>query len=137
MAPDYYPAHLQLGRAYLRKGAYREALAELEKAKSLSQDGTEALAAVGEAYALAGQKERARRIAGKLTERSQKEYVSAFDIAAVYTALGETEQAFTWLENGYRERASRLVEIKVDPAFDPLRDHPRFQDLLRRMNFPP
>ncbi len=136
MAPDYYPGHLQLGRAYLRKGAYREALAELGRAKSLSQDSTEALAGVGEAYALAGQKESARRIVRELTERSQKEYVSAFDIAAVYTALGETKQAFTWLENAYRERASRLVEIKVDPAFDPLRDDPRFQDLLRRMNFP-
>ncbi len=46
------------------------------------------------------------------------------------------EQALDWLEKAYEERNWYLVFINVDPTFDPLRDNPRFQQLLRRMNFP-
>jgi hypothetical protein len=58
-------------------------------------------------------------------------------VARVYAGLGDKEKAFVWLEKAYAERASQLSWVKVDPTFDPLRSDPRFQDLLRRMNFPP
>ncbi len=46
------------------------------------------------------------------------------------------EQALDWLEKAYEERNWYLVFINVDPTFDPLRDNPRFQSFLPRMNFP-
>jgi hypothetical protein len=52
-------------------------------------------------------------------------------------ALGDFSQAFAWLEKVYEERSVTLILLKVDPMLDPLRSDPRYQDLLRRMNFPP
>jgi len=57
-------------------------------------------------------------------------------VARIYSALGDKEQALTWLETAFRERAAQLVFLKTDPRFDELRSEPRFQDLGRRMSFP-
>jgi TolB-like protein/class 3 adenylate cyclase/Tfp pilus assembly protein PilF len=59
-----------------------------------------------------------------------------FRIAVTYATIGETEEAFAWLERGYRERYPLMIMLKAYPAFDPLRSDPRFQDLLRRIGFP-
>ena len=53
-----------------------------------------------------------------------------------YTLIGETDEAFAWLERGYREHDSLIVQLKANPLLDPLRADPRFQDLLRRIGFP-
>jgi hypothetical protein len=50
--------------------------------------------------------------------------------------LGETNEAFKWLETSYREHGEWLVLLMVDPRFDSVRENARFQDLMRRMNFP-
>ena len=57
-------------------------------------------------------------------------------LALIHTGLGEHEEAFEWLERAYQERNGWMAFLQVEPRFDPLRDDPRFQDLLRRMNFP-
>jgi len=53
-----------------------------------------------------------------------------------HAGLGEKDQAFEWLEKAYDEHDQGLSFLKVDPTLEPLRSDPRFQDLLRRMNFP-
>ena len=58
------------------------------------------------------------------------------EIAMFYTYLGETDEAFAWLERGYRERDPGMVLLKADARMDPLRTDPRFDDLLRRIGFP-
>jgi len=60
----------------------------------------------------------------------------AFDIAAAYVALGDMDEAFRILEKAVEERNSLLVFFKEDPTFDNLHSDPRWQALLRRMNFP-
>ena len=62
--------------------------------------------------------------------------VPSWGIATIYIGLDEKDEAFVWLEKAYEERVSQLVYIQIDPVFDPLRSDPRFQDLVRRMNFP-
>ena len=53
------------------------------------------------------------------------------------TGLGDKDQAFQWLEKAFEERDTAWFPmIKVSPMSDPLRSDPRFQDLMRRMNFP-
>ena len=54
----------------------------------------------------------------------------------VYAQFGERDAAFQWLEEAYRGRATQLINLEVHPAWDPLRDDPRFKDLVRRLNFP-
>jgi TolB-like protein/DNA-binding winged helix-turn-helix (wHTH) protein len=74
--------------------------------------------------------------------RAQLEYLtrieaySPYMIASLYSSLGETDEAFAWLEAGYRERDNLMIIVKESPAFDPLRSDPRFDGLLRRIGFP-
>ena len=63
----------------------------------------------------------------QLSELSKRKYVPATDMARIYTGLGEKDWAFEWLEKGYEERS--LLDLKVNPTFDPLRSDPRFQGL--------
>ncbi len=71
-----------------------------------------------------------------LVDQSKQRYVHPAHISYIYISLGEKDKAFEWLENAYKERGGYLDLLKVDPWYDPIRDDPRFQDLLRRMNFP-
>jgi len=71
----------------------------------------------------------------QLNEISKRKYVPAYARIGIYADLGDKDKAFEWLEKGYDERF--LAYIKTDPAYDPLRSDPRFQDLLRRMNLQP
>jgi hypothetical protein len=67
-------------------------------------------------------------------EKAKQRYVSAYEIALLYARLDEKERAFDWLEKAYEERSSALVYLKVEPAFDNLRQDPRFVGLLKRIH---
>ena len=54
----------------------------------------------------------------------------------VYVGLGDKDSAVDSLEKAYNERAPGLTYLKWQPLWDPLRSHPRFQALLKKMNFP-
>jgi tetratricopeptide (TPR) repeat protein len=137
MDPSFLPAHLHLGLGYEQKKMYKEAIAEFQTAISLSDGSPIYVAAVGHAYATEGRKSEALKVLDQLKELSKRRYVSAYWIAQIYAALGEKEQAFEWLRKAYEERSVWMVYLKVDPGLDPLRSDPRFQELVRRMNFPP
>jgi hypothetical protein len=58
-------------------------------------------------------------------------------VSIFHAALGEKDKAFAELNKSYERRESLMLRLKVDPRLDPLRDDPRYQDLLRRVGFPP
>jgi serine/threonine protein kinase/Flp pilus assembly protein TadD len=133
----FYPAHLYLGRAYEQQKLYEQAISEYQKALAPGQ-GNPALAAhLARGYAAAGKRTEALKIISNLRELSKRRYVSSYVIAQIYTALGDTSRAFQWLDKAYQDRDTWLDWLKAEPGFDSLRSDPRFQDLLRRMNFPP
>jgi hypothetical protein len=72
-----------------------------------------------------------------LNEVSKLHYVPAYYLTLVHAALKETDPAFDWLERAYRERSARLAWLRINPRLNYLRSDPRYQDLLRRMKFPP
>jgi len=84
-------------------------------------------------YSLAGRHDEARKLLGELEALSKRKYVPPFFIAAVYIGLGEKDRAFEWLEKVYQERSPNLVNLKVQPLFDPIRSDPRFVNLLQRV----
>jgi tetratricopeptide (TPR) repeat protein len=133
-------AHGVLGSAYVQKSVYKEGIAEFEKMLVISPGDTQALSLLGHAYAVAGTRAEALKVLDKLTEISKQRYASASSRARIYAGLGEKDKSFEWLERGFEERSvgpPAGVSIRVDPAYDPLRSDPRFQDLLRRMNLLP
>jgi tetratricopeptide (TPR) repeat protein len=129
-------APFELGRAYEQKTMFKEAVAELSKAVALQRNMTFALAALGHAYAVSGQRSQALQMVNQLKLMSKERYVSPSDIAMIYAGLGEKDQALTWLEKGFFERSWYMVLLKVDPRLNPIQSDPRFQDLVRRVGLP-
>ena len=120
---------------YVEKGMYKEAIAEFLKYPGcLSAPACSGHLA--NAYARAGQKAEAQKILHRLIEQS-KQKTGTYEVALVYAGLGDKDRAFEWLGKAYKIRDKGMLFLKVDPPLDPLRSEPRFQDLLRRMNFPP
>jgi tetratricopeptide (TPR) repeat protein len=130
-------AHFFLALSYRGKGMFKEAIAEQEKAAALLPESPLYLGMLGNIYGWAGKKARALKVIEKLKERSKRKYVAPYDIALVYIGLGDKDQAFAWLEKAYAAHSNDMSNLQADPTFDPLRSDPRYQDLLRRMNFPP
>ena len=91
---------------------------------------------LGIAYALSGDRARAREILTKLKGSSQP-HLPSYSIAMVYAGLADKEQTISWLERGCDERNDDMVYMKIEPVLDPFRSDPRFQDLIRRVGFPP
>jgi TolB-like protein/Flp pilus assembly protein TadD len=132
--PNSVQALCWLGISYTAKSLCEPAIAALRKAVELSPGAGVPVALLGEAYAAARRCEEARRI---LQELAKQRHAPAYFVGRIYAALGEKDEALCWLDAAYRERGEWLVLLKVDPRFDDLRSDPPFQDLLRRMNFPP
>ncbi|MEO7674516.1 MAG: protein kinase [Pyrinomonadaceae bacterium] len=132
-APENPFAHLGLADAYVQKGQYAEAILSYQTSIRL-EETTGAMIYLGRAYALSGKRDEATGILDKL--EATKKYVSPAEMAIIYAALGDQEKAFASLEKAYTERDFQLTSLKVEPGFDPLRDDPRFADLLRRLGFP-
>jgi serine/threonine-protein kinase len=130
---NFIPAHATLGQAYLQKHMYGDAVGEIQKAVAISGRNPDYLADLGYAYAVSGDKRKARMILDELTYMSSRRYVSPYCKAVVYSGLDEKEQALKWLENAYADRSSELMFIKGDPIFDKVRTDSRFLDLLRGM----
>jgi TolB-like protein/DNA-binding winged helix-turn-helix (wHTH) protein/Flp pilus assembly protein TadD len=134
--PNFSLTHLSLGLAYEQKKDFSRAIPELKRAVELSGDKVFP-AYLAHAYAVSGKAREAKRILEELKQPSGRSYVDPWAIALVYAGLGEKDRAMEWLEKAYRNRDHDMAYCKVWPQFDPLRSDPRFQDLLRRMNFPP
>jgi len=131
--PSFFKAYTSLGRTFAQQGKYPEAIAMLEKGRTLAGDIPNILGAMGQVYGLAGEPRQAREMLGKLTELSHRTYVPASVYAIVHLGLGENERALDCLEKGCEQRDAPLTALKVHPIYDPLRAHPRFQILLKRL----
>ncbi len=136
MNPNFFLVHFDLGFAYVQVGQYDEAISEFRRAIQLYPGSPVCIAGLGYAYAKAGQGHEARQSLAQLRQLSEQRYVPALYVAAIYAGLGETEEAFAWLERAYEERSNYLVYLNLEPPFESLRYDPRFTDLLSRMNFP-
>jgi eukaryotic-like serine/threonine-protein kinase len=133
MGPNFFSARRYYGLILEAQGNYEAAIEQFEKGREQSANNPIMTAVLGHAYAVAGRKKDAQKLLDELTDESRGRKPSSYDIAVIYTGLGEHEKAIEWLEKAYEERNEYLSYIKADPRFDPLRTDPRFQDILRRM----
>jgi Flp pilus assembly protein TadD len=113
---------------------YDEAVAELKTAVQLSGGSPAFIANLARAYVASGRRNEAVKLLGDLKRRSNPGYSNASEIAVIYAALGDRDQAMNWLEKGYEERFNPGVLLR--PGFDPLRSDSRFQNLVRRIGLP-
>jgi len=131
--PDDANILWDFGFVLIANGKPDEAIPVLEKALSLSDRSPGITGVLIRAYAHAGRRPDALQLLAELKRRKQAGYVPAGAFVNAYLGLGEKDEAFTWLERAYKEHSNILLFLKVHPYFDPLRDDPRFKDLLRRV----
>ena len=94
-------AHEFLALAYEQKGMHHEAIAEFQKAISLSGDSLHIRAELGHAYAVAGKEQEALKIMDELKALSKETYVSPYDVTMIYVGLDQKDRAFDWLQKAY------------------------------------
>ena len=135
--PDLPQLHWALGWAALDLSQFELAIAEFKLAAECSGGATVYRAMTAEAYALAGNQHEARKILEALLENSAREYVTPYMLGRIYAALDQRDEAFSWLEAGWKERAAWMPFLKVDPRMDVLRSDPRFSELMNRIRYPP
>lgn len=131
--PDSWLVSTVLGRAYMVKGSLGDAIQQLENARTLSPSALLNLGILGDAYGRAGQSKSALQITDELNTLSHAQYVPPVYSALVYMGLGDKNRAFEFLDKAYAERSEWMVELTGEPEFDPLRNDPRFQALVKRV----
>jgi serine/threonine-protein kinase len=120
---------------YIENGSLDEAFAEIEKAKAARKDDPLIVYSTGMAYAAAGKKSEALQKIEELETLAKGTLSTAHWIAKIYATLNDKEQAFSWLDRGLATGALGVF-YKDEPIWDPIRDDPRFQELVAKLVVP-
>ena len=131
--PTFQLSHQMLGAGLERTGKADEAVTEyllmLPEWK-----GREAMsAALRAAYAQSGMDGFWQRFADFAGELSEHRVTTPMFVATIYSALGEQDAAFEWIERAFKERSPGLTHLKADPGLETLRADPRFAVWLQRL----
>jgi tetratricopeptide (TPR) repeat protein len=124
-------AHTILRWAYELKGMDNEAMAAFEQERSFAGDTPTTHAKRAHVLAATGKRDEARAILDEIIAKRHQNWVTAYEIAIIYTWLGDFENAFRWLAQAEREHAVGFTFVRVDPHLAKLRSDPRFADLMR------
>ena len=121
-------------QAYEQKGQFADALAEAEKGHPDRDHPYQPWYWSWQAYIYGrmGQRAAAQHALEELEKLNRRQEVDASLFVAAYVGLSDKDQAFAWLEKAYTQHSNLITSLKVDPYLDPLRDDPRFRDLLHR-----
>jgi len=122
--------------AEVQKGQFKEALNEIEPVKFPEAAPIDVATTVS-ILALAGETTRARSLENTLQAQAKQHYICPYEVATGYTALGEKDAAFKWLEKSYEAHSICVIWLNSEPRFDPLRSDPRFAALVHEVGLPP
>lgn len=129
--PGAVAAHTILRWAYELKEMHAEAMAAFEQERSFAGDTPTTHAKRAHVLAATGKREEAQQILNEIIAQRQQNWVTAYEIAIIYTWLGDFDNAFLWLAQAEREHAVGFTFVRVDPHLAKLRLDPRFADLMR------
>ncbi len=133
MNPQYYLAHAMMGQVYTQAGQCDEALGCYAKAREADAGSKFVASLEAMNLAVAGRRAEAQALLEDIIRRSENDYISSVSIAYVYTALGETDRAFEYLDRAVQDRDPNILGLKSNPIFERLRTDPRYQALLIKM----
>jgi len=133
MNPNAEETYRVLGVTLALEGNYAESERVLREAAAMPEAGSYTMASLGYSLARAGNTDEARSILRSLEAQASAGYVSPVAFATILLGLGDVERALDWADAALEERRGWLAYLKVNPVMDPMRDHPRFEALVRRM----
>jgi TolB-like protein/DNA-binding winged helix-turn-helix (wHTH) protein/Flp pilus assembly protein TadD len=134
--PDFALANAVLSWNYVQKRMYPEAVAVCRRVLIIAPESQVALGGCGWVYGRAGRRQDALALLDRLKKLPPRQRLDPYALAFLYDGLGDDDRAMEYLERAYRERSPQMAFLKIEFWSDSLRAQPRFQDLLRRMNFP-
>jgi eukaryotic-like serine/threonine-protein kinase len=135
--PEFEVGYLRLAWALRGAGKFDEAVATMKKALSLfskSQYPWKTFAA--ELFSHTGRKDSAKQLISEVIQNTDQKYLFYAHIASTYFALGDKDEALRWLEQAYKIKDPDLLYEMTNPQLDGVRNDPRIQELLRKMNAP-
>ena len=124
-------AHTVLRWAYEKKGMHSEALAAFDQERVFAGETPTTRAKRAHVLASVGRHEEAKVILREILERRSEQWVSAYEIAIIYSLIGDADNAFRWLTQAEREHAVGFTFVRVDPRLEALRSDPRFKEFVR------
>jgi len=134
--PDYW-VHNHLAWCYMMKGMGAQACAEGEEAFRLAGTTEQVIMSTcARVFGLFGRQDEARAIIAQLEGLAEQQYVDPYNLAFAYDGLGDIDRAVSLLEQGYAEKSPSIYSVRIEFWTDALRADPRFQDIVRRMNYP-
>jgi TolB-like protein len=131
--PGSYFAQQTLGWGYVGLSDYDGAEKAFQKAVDLVPE-TYSISSLAYVFARIGRRREAEALLGELLRRSASEVVPEVCLALIYGGLDDRDHAFELLEKCYKERHPQLFYIPLQPGYFLLRDDPRYENLLGRMN---
>jgi TolB-like protein/Tfp pilus assembly protein PilF len=132
--PGHYVSHLRVGLVCLQKGQVSQAIDAMRQAVRHSGGSTEALAGLAQAHGVAGDGAAMAKIVAELSGSGHR-YVSPYNVARMYGAMGDQERALEWLERAYQEHNPDLIELTREPSFTRVRSAAKFTELLSRIGW--
>jgi Flp pilus assembly protein TadD len=136
LEPDSAVTHAVLGYVYGEKRMFPEAITEFKAALQLRGPPGEMRGVLGYTYAVSGDRADAEKMIGELKLLWPVHTHAGFDLAVVFSGLGDKEKALYWLNKADEMHVSDLIGIGQDPHFVALRGDQRFQALVRRVGAP-
>jgi serine/threonine-protein kinase len=137
--PEFINARLFLAWNYASAGQYENAALEIERCRGINAAvDSNPFTLITDMWVFSGlgDNERTTEVLNRFLEMSEETYVPPSFLAYGYVFLGDTDRAIAWMEKAYDSRDTHLAFARGLPLYDPIRSDPRFQDILRRMNFP-
>jgi serine/threonine-protein kinase len=127
-----------LASNYAMKGMAADVVAQCDRVMAILSGGymmQPIAACVGE-LGRVGRTAEARRLLEKLEHPPADIWLDPVPMGEAFAGLGDVNRAVEWYRRGLEERSPNMIYLKVSPFADPVRGDPRFQELLRQMNFP-
>lgn len=134
MNPLAEESYRLLGMSLFRMGRAEDAERVLRESAALPGAGPYADATLGYVLAQRGKLDEARQICAKLEEAASTGYVSSVAFGTLSLGLNDWDSALDYIQKSIDERRGWFVYARVNPIFDPIREHPRFQDMMRELD---